>query len=172
MWIQIWRYLTKALIWQLCQFSIRPSIYLVRLWNHVRICSWHQPELSNKGKVSCSRTQRGPLMGLEPTTSSLRVRRATHCISKWNAGLPHLTKLHVCHYYNITSFLISKLELYKKGFLVCDNFSWLGLKPFCIWHFLNHVGICSFNQSILSNRGKAYCSRKQRGCKSRTTTDM
>ena len=72
-------YLTRALIWQLCQFSIRPSIYLVRLWNHVRICSWHRPELSNKGKVSCSRTQRGPLMGLEPTTSTLRVRRATHC---------------------------------------------------------------------------------------------
>ena len=41
--------------------------------------SWNQPVLSNKGKVSCSRKQRGSLMGLEPTTSTLRVRRATHC---------------------------------------------------------------------------------------------
>ena len=47
----------------------------VRLWYHARIHSWNQPVLSNKGKVSCSRKQRGPLMGLEPTTSTLRVRR-------------------------------------------------------------------------------------------------
>ena len=40
---------------------------------------WNQPVLSNKGKVSCSRKQRGPLIRLEPTTSTLRVRRATHC---------------------------------------------------------------------------------------------
>ena len=39
------------------------------------ICSWNQPVLSNKGKVSCSRKQWGPLIGLEPTTSILRVRR-------------------------------------------------------------------------------------------------
>ena len=41
--------------------------------------SWNQPVLSNKGKVSCSRKQRGPLMGLEPTTSTLRVGHAIHC---------------------------------------------------------------------------------------------
>ena len=32
-----------------------------------------------EGNVSCSRKQRGPLMGLQPTTSTLRVRRATQC---------------------------------------------------------------------------------------------
>ena len=48
--------------------------------NHAWIrSSWDQPVLSNEGKVYCSRKQRGPLMGLEPTTSTWRVRRATHC---------------------------------------------------------------------------------------------
>ena len=36
--------------------------------NHARIRSWNQPVLSNESKVSCSRKQRGPLMGLELTT--------------------------------------------------------------------------------------------------------
>ena len=75
----IWRYLTRELIWHLSQSFTRPSIYLVWLWIHSRIRSWNQPVLSKKGKVSCSRKQRGPLMGLEPTTSILRYRRATHC---------------------------------------------------------------------------------------------
>jgi len=39
-----------------------PQFILVQLRNHTRICSWNQPVLSNKGKVSCSRKQRGPLM--------------------------------------------------------------------------------------------------------------
>ena len=61
--------------------STKPSIYfaVVWLWNHAPIRSWNQPVLSNKGNVSCSRKQRGPLMGLEPTSSTLQVRRATHC---------------------------------------------------------------------------------------------
>ena len=36
--------------------------------NHARIRSWNQPELSNQSNVSCSRKQRGPLVGLELTT--------------------------------------------------------------------------------------------------------
>ena len=39
------------------------------MWNHTQICSWKKTVLSNKGKVSCSRKQ----------TSTLRVRRASHC---------------------------------------------------------------------------------------------
>ena len=35
--------------------------------------------LSNRGKVSCSRLQRGLLMGLESTIDTFRVIRATHC---------------------------------------------------------------------------------------------
>ena len=57
-------------------FFCAPSCYLLLF---ARIRSWNQPVLCNKGKVSCSRKQRGPLMGLKPTTSMLRVRRATHC---------------------------------------------------------------------------------------------
>ena len=53
----------------------------IRLWNHARIRSWNQPVLSNNGKVSCSRKQRGPLMGFEPMTSTLRVRHVTYCIA-------------------------------------------------------------------------------------------
>ena len=47
--------------------------------NHARIRSWNQPVLSSEGKVSCSRKQREPLMGLElmndgypPITSQTR----------------------------------------------------------------------------------------------------
>ena len=36
--------------------------------NHARIRSWNQPVLSNESKVSCSRKQREPLMGLKLTT--------------------------------------------------------------------------------------------------------
>mgnify|MGYP000488247438 CR=1 FL=1 len=36
--------------------------------NQARIRSWNEPVLSNEGKVSCSRKQRGPLLGLELTT--------------------------------------------------------------------------------------------------------
>ena len=42
------------------------------MWIHAWIRSWNQPVLSNKGKVSCSRKQRASLMGLEPTTNTLR----------------------------------------------------------------------------------------------------
>ena len=45
------------------------------MWNHAPIGSWNQPILSNERKLSCSRKQRGPSMGLEPTTSTLGVRR-------------------------------------------------------------------------------------------------
>ena len=48
-------------------------LFLVWLWNHARICSWNQPVLSNKGKVSCSRKQLGSLMGLEPKISTLQI---------------------------------------------------------------------------------------------------
>jgi len=30
-----------------------PKFILLRLWNHARIRSWHQPVLSKEGKVSC-----------------------------------------------------------------------------------------------------------------------
>ena len=59
-----WRYLTRGLIWHLSHIFIRPSVFLVWLWNHARIRSWNQPVPSNKGKVSCSRKQLGPLMWL------------------------------------------------------------------------------------------------------------
>ena len=36
--------------------------------NHAWIRSWNQPVLSNEGKVSCSRKQQEPLLGLDLTT--------------------------------------------------------------------------------------------------------
>jgi len=39
----------------------------------------YQPVLITKGKDSCSKKQRGPLLGLELTTTTWRVRYATHC---------------------------------------------------------------------------------------------
>ena len=68
--------------------SILLQLILVRLWTHARIRSWNQPVLSNKGKVSCSMIQRGPLMGLEHTTSTLRIRSATHCTTVHRVEYP------------------------------------------------------------------------------------
>ena len=68
-------------------FSLYQFI-LVRLWNkklfayvnHARIRSWNQPVLSNESNVSCSRKQRGPLMGLELTTDRYPpIMNQTHC---------------------------------------------------------------------------------------------
>jgi len=71
------RYLKRGLIIYSNQSSIKPSFYFSSIVNQIR--SRNQPVLINRGKVSCSRKQRGPMMGLESTTSTLRVRRATHC---------------------------------------------------------------------------------------------
>ena len=90
----------EGLIWHLSRSSIRPSLFLVWLWNHARIRSWNQPVLSNKRKVSCSRKQRGPLVGLEPTTSELRLRRATHCITPPQCmRIVLLLTLAICDFY-------------------------------------------------------------------------
>jgi len=48
-------YLTFKLV-----FRKGPQFTLVWLWNHAWILSWSQPVPKNKGKVSCSRKQRGP----------------------------------------------------------------------------------------------------------------
>ena len=66
--------------------------------NHARIRSWNQPVLS---KVSCSRKQRGPLMGLElttdkypPITSQTRypLRHAASKINILKAYIPFVEK--------------------------------------------------------------------------------
>jgi len=47
--------------------------------NHAQIRSWNQPLLINEGKVSCSRKQWEPLMGLDLTIDRLGVRCVTYC---------------------------------------------------------------------------------------------
>ena len=46
---------------------------------HARIRSCIKPVLSNEGKVSCSRKQWEPLIGLELATDIVRVKSATYC---------------------------------------------------------------------------------------------
>ena len=58
-------YITSVLV--LTIFKSISQFMLVRLWYHARIRPWNQPILSNKGYVSYSMKQRGPLAGLEPT---------------------------------------------------------------------------------------------------------
>ena len=72
-----WRYLTRRLIWHLSPSSIRPSIILVRLWNHARIRSCNQPVLINKVKFHIQGNHGGLWWGSN-TRPPLRVRRATH----------------------------------------------------------------------------------------------
>ena len=52
-----------------CAPDHRKSAYSSWDKNHVWNCSWNQPVLSNKGKVSCPRKQRGH----EPKTSTLQL---------------------------------------------------------------------------------------------------
>ena len=65
--------------------------------NHARIHSWNQPVLSNESKVSCTRKQRGPLMGLKLTTDRYPPiwtdtgNWLTHCI-------PVVLKVHLLPY--------------------------------------------------------------------------
>ena len=64
--VWFWLYLTKGLIWHISQSSIRPSFYFSSIVISRRIRSWNQPVLSHKGKVSCSRKQRGLWWGSNP----------------------------------------------------------------------------------------------------------
>jgi len=61
-----------------CYFSLieKQAILLV---NHTQIHSWNQPVLSNESKVSCSRKQRGPLLGLELMTDLDLVNNGSIC---------------------------------------------------------------------------------------------
>ena len=66
--IWFWRYSRRGLIRYLNQSSIRLSTYLFLIVKSLQTCSCAQPVLSIEGKVSCSREQWEPLMGLEFTT--------------------------------------------------------------------------------------------------------
>ena len=70
-----WRYLTRWLIFRLSQSSMSPSLYFSSI-----VKSRSHPFLEPTSfKLSCSMKLLGPLVGFEPTTSTLRVRRTTHC---------------------------------------------------------------------------------------------
>ena len=100
---------------------------------HARIRSWNQPVLSNEGKVSCSRKQQGPLLGLELTTDRhpLRVRRGTHC----DTPPKYVLKLDTClfhHHGNITDsdYVTSQIRNLRLVLLLLGNVSlvWLIVK--------------------------------------------
>ena len=77
--LTIFRGLTR----HLSQSSIIPSIYFSSIVKSRSNPVLNQPVLINKGKVSCSRKQQVPLIGLEPTTSNdLWLRRVSipNCI--------------------------------------------------------------------------------------------
>ena len=46
--------------------------------NHTQINSWNQPVASNVGKVSCSRKQQKPLLGLKLTTDNIHQLEVSH----------------------------------------------------------------------------------------------
>jgi len=57
------------------QYKSSPQFILVWLCNHDRVLSWNQPVLSNEGSVISPRKQLEPLMGYEPITKKILVRR-------------------------------------------------------------------------------------------------
>ena len=71
---------------------------LVRLWNHTRIRSWHQPVLRNNGVLINETTG--------PTTSTLQVRPTTHCTTP---PLERQYTVYVHLFQNRVSYLHSKL---------------------------------------------------------------
>ena len=80
-----WFYTIKKNKWKVRDWKVRNNPFcqcIAVCSNFLRLKITHTikvPVLSNKGEASCSRKQWGPLMGLGPTTSTLRVRHATHC---------------------------------------------------------------------------------------------
>ena len=63
----IWRIKQHNIVYT-NQFSSIVKQAMFAYGNHAQIRSWNQPLLSNEGKVSCSRKQPEPLMGLKLTT--------------------------------------------------------------------------------------------------------
>ena len=68
----------EGLIWQLSQSSRRSSIYFSLIVISRSNLFLEPTSTKQYGKVSCSRKQLGPLMGLEPTISTLPVKH-TQC---------------------------------------------------------------------------------------------
>ena len=102
--------------------------------NHARIRSWNQPVLSNEGKVSCSRKQRGPSLGLKlttdrypPTTSQTRypLRHATSLIGLINNNCIYIVPtLNSGNYHDQdTNRPIYLAYNFKMGFLTCSQYS-------------------------------------------------
>jgi len=71
-WTEKW-----LVLFILIYFSLIVKQALFAYVNHAQICSWNQPVLSNEGKISCSRKQLEPLMGLELTTDRRDIHNAT-----------------------------------------------------------------------------------------------
>ena len=123
------------------------AFILVWLWNHSRIRSWIQPVLRNKGKISCSSKKRGPLMGLEPLTSTLWVRCATHCatpppkiISLLHYSLQMYLVLVWCYmeYINNTTFL--HFVYFRTYFMVrCHWTSYTCVDLYLLWVTIDHL---------------------------------
>ena len=62
--------------------------------NHIWICSWNQPVLSNEGKVSCSKKQWEILMGFKCKTDQLIVSLFSHFTTQPHCIFPlYLCKL-------------------------------------------------------------------------------
>ena len=101
--------------WHLSQSSIKTFIKVL-LWNHAQIRSWNQPVLSNKGKVSCSMKQRGPLMGFEPKLDTLWVRRAIHFATP--STFSHYT------YHSINRSNVFQKARHRNDRIYCPSAKW------------------------------------------------
>ena len=93
---------------------------LIKAWYHIIF----------KGNVSCSRKQRGPLMGLEPTTSTLRVRRAARC-SVSGSSFCTLFYQAISH--------VHTLYIYNKLPVIVSQFLWYVLRMICPTQFQKEI---------------------------------
>jgi len=125
--------------------ALKLSVY------HARIRSWNQPVLRNEGKVSCSRKQRGPLLGFSTGWfQELKPFADTCCLSAVSLSpFKGLSK---------KSF---PLTLSTGLFFILTYFS--SIVKQAMFAYVNHAQIRSWNQPVLSNEGKVSCPRKQRG---------
>ena len=104
---------------------------LVRLWNkhlfvyvnHARIRSWNQPVLSKESKVSCSRIQRGPLMGLELTTDRYPPITSQTRYPLRHAASSHVVEMYMCDCVFLTTERLHMHRVYQCQYSILHHIS-------------------------------------------------
>ena len=97
-------------------------LFLFRLWDNAIMLSWNQPVLSNEGKVSCSRKQRGPSM--------LQCKTRCTCDGVWTCDcyLTSQTRYPLCNTAPIYSLVV------RQSLLFFHIFLYIRITGYFVWY--------------------------------------